>query len=138
MTAFQDTLHTFRQAYSDLLNALATSPTDKRTQDNLAQLCGWLQEALRRYPRYEGGTTNIHYNEEGFNAVSVRLRQHKTWQEIISEVQHLADQLANTAQALPPHLIQKDPRYADWLVSLTRDCLTQTAHLRQIYKNSVK
>jgi hypothetical protein len=134
MTTFEQTLYTFQQAYSDLLAVLASADnhTQPNPKDNLAQLCGWLQEALRRYPRYEGGTANILYNEDGFNAVSVRLRKHKTWQEVLDELQGLANQLITMAQSLPPHLLEKDPRYADWLLSLTNDCHTHRANLRQI------
>jgi len=136
-----DARASFAQAYSDLLTLVAEYPDtlhdkegacgDWSPREILAHLAGWLKEALRRFPRFARGTGNIDYNDDIFNAVSVRIRSDHSWNTIVAEIRQYSDELITFTDDLNPHQIERDTRYAEWLYELGEDCQEHTDELRQ-------
>lgn len=122
---FEQELQTFQKSYEKLFSTMESYPQDKQTlsgvcgewsaRDVLAHINGWIVEAQRRYPRFAKGTGKIDYNIDAFNAVSIRLRADKDFEQILEETRSLVDKLVSMAGELPEVYIERDERYTKWL-----------------------
>jgi hypothetical protein len=138
--AMLEAIQKFESAYQDLFAVLKEYPLPKQLAPNacgvwspkevLAVIWGWLKEAQRRYPRYAIGTGEIVYHHEGFNAVSIRLKRGRSWDDMLKELFEEFYSLLKLAQTVPTHDLEREPRYAEWLVNLTQDCRQYTQDLR--------
>jgi hypothetical protein len=138
--AMLEALREFESAYQDLFALLKEYPLAKQLAPNacgvwspkevLAVIWGWLKEAQRRYPRYAIGTGEIVYHHVGFNAVSIRLKRGRSWDDMKKDLFDEFYNLLKLAQTVPAHDLERDARYAEWLVSLTKDCRQYTQDLR--------
>lgn len=139
----------FRQAYDTLFILLANYPVERREeagacgdwspQQTLAHLCGWITEAHSRYSDIAAGDEqDIDYdNLDAFNAQSVQERDHMDWNSVISELRGLAHDLSLRAAAVPQSLAETDPRYSEWLDTLSEDCEHHTRELRAFIETEV-
>lgn len=145
-TTFAETLAQFETDYQAFIALARQYPAELRLQsgllddwsarDVLAQNAGWLQEALRRYPRFAQGTGRMVYQTETFNAVSVRMRRGKDYDDLLQEVIALSQKLVDVAKALSPERIARDSRYGEWLVALSDDVQTHTQAFEQFAERS--
>jgi len=134
-------IQSFEAAYQSLLQFTDSLSEELQTKSGacgewsvcevLAHLCGWIAEAKRRYRRYPRGTSDIHYNRDNFNTLSVGLRKDKSCDEIAGELRTLVQELSLMARAVPQHQYEREPRYAGWLVSLRREAHAHGAEIRE-------
>lgn len=130
----------FEQAYETLITVAEQYPEDLKTQagvtgtwsarEVLAHLCGWLAEAKRRYPRYGRGAGEIKYEIDNFNAVSIRMREGKEYDQILDELRTSVEQLTTMARAITEQKYQRDGRYINWLNILLEEAENHTAQLQ--------
>lgn len=133
------TLEHFRQNAATLLAVVDAGDAASYTQagaygiwsvkEVLAHLCGWMQEALRRYPRFAHGTGEIQYEVDAFNRLSVRLRRRMSYADVRQEFSTLVAALITAAQAVPAFNSEKDARYAELLTSLAQQCQAASAQI---------
>ena len=126
-----EAITTFQEAQHEFIGSLNTLPVAKQEQsgargvwspkDVIAHLTGWMQEAMRRYPRYALGTGDIKYNIDAYNALNVRLRRLHSYDAVLAEFHHVADQWMAMANAVTLQQHEHDKRYAHWLTSLARE-----------------
>ncbi|MDQ7026895.1 MAG: maleylpyruvate isomerase N-terminal domain-containing protein [Anaerolineae bacterium] len=139
--SFNDCITDFETAYATLITVAESYPDDLQTQagvcgtwsarELIAHLCGWIVEALRRYPRYALSTGDIDYNTDAFNEVSIWLRREKGYDSIVSELRDSSAKLAQFARDLPESQIERNgQRYMEWLTSLTREAREHSAQLK--------
>lgn len=145
MSNFEDSLARCRRSYDALFDLLDTYPAAKREQPGacgvwtpkqvVAHLSGWMTEAERRYDAFEqGDTQEAIYDDDTFNAQSVRERDHLDWTATTAELCAARDRLIERAAMLPPERIDAERRYQEWLDGLGYDCYEHTEQLRQFAK----
>ena len=139
-TVFAEQLQKFQQSFDSLIAIAEQYPPDLQTtpgvtgewsaREVLAHLNGWLVEAGRRFPRYAKGTGNINYNIDAFNAVSIWLRENKDFEQILDETRKLVAKMVGMANDLPDVYIERDNRYSEWLVALSKEAHNHGEQLR--------
>jgi hypothetical protein len=140
IASFKQARANFSQAYADFFALIEHFPQERTDEagacgywsarEILAHMAGWLQEAQRRYARYARGTSDIVYDVDNFNAVSVRRRAEHSWDRVAEELRREHDALLNMADELPEVRLERDGRYAEWLQGLADDCHEHIPHLQ--------
>lgn len=137
---FTEQLQAFQQKFDSLIAIAGQYPPELQTQagvtgewsarEVLAHINGWIVEAQRRFPRYAKGTGNIDYNIDVFNAVSVRMRKGKDFEQILEETVRLIAKMVVIANELPDAYIERDKRYGIWLDTLSEEAENHGEELR--------
>jgi hypothetical protein len=144
MRDFEKLIAEFETSYKIFLSLAMNYPSNLQTMSGvcgewsahevLAHLAGWLLEAKRRFPRYALGTSDIDYNRDAFNAVSIRMRREKSYEAIVEEITGLVDELAAMAGVIPHSQVEKEGRYTEWLVSLIHEAKEHHLQLEAFLK----
>lgn len=137
---FTEQLQTFQQKFDALIATAEKYPPELQIEPGvtgewsarevLAHINGWIVEAQRRFPRYAKGTGNIDYNIDVFNAVSVRMRKGKDFEQILEETISLIAKMVVIANELPDAYIERDKRYGIWLDILSEEAENHGEELR--------
>lgn len=140
-TDFDEAVEHFRRVFEDLFDLIGNYPVDRREtagvdgrhspREVLAQLCGWLEEAQRRYTQFDDGIPgDVDYADERFNTQSIQARAHYSWNSTVAELRGLTRDLIARAEALPTERAAADRRYGEWLHSIAGTCADHHVRLR--------
>ena len=102
-------------------------------KDLVAHLTGWEHEATERFWRFLAGPTeSIAYDDDSFNSRSVAARQHLTWNQTIRELKTARQSFLEAIAAITPDDLTQEPRFAQWLVTITEHYAEHTMQLQNI------
>jgi hypothetical protein len=148
-TTFTQKLLHFSHTYDSLLALAETYPSSLRLkagacgswtpQQVLMHFTGWLTEATRRYRQFNAGVPgNMNYNFDTFNARNIEARARQTWDDTLDELRDTLDEFTALASVVSSEQASADPRYAEWLDELARDCATHTEQLQQFASEAAR
>jgi hypothetical protein len=127
-----DTLLELVEVYPSALTLKSGACGAWTPQQVLMHLTGWLTEATRRYRQFNAGVTgNTTYDFDTFNARNVEARARQTWDDTLDELRDTLDEFSSLASVVSSERAAADPRYAEWLVGLARDCAAHTQQLQR-------
>lgn len=137
-TQFSEQKQHFAKAFSELVKQAESVPSELRIKGDeslcnpIAQLNGWMVEALRRFPRFAKGTGTINYNEPVFNKVSIWLREGNNFENLVGETRELTAKINDFVNNLPEAYVKRDERYSVWLQRLSEKAQTLTQEILAI------
>jgi len=137
---FEEQFHRWLAAYGRFLTLLKTIPPDRRDAPGACgtwsikqivdHLSGWHYEAIRRFAEIASGDPfDRHYEVDEYNALQVEARSHLSWELTVEDLRDSVDILRMQALDLPPDRASAEPRYADWIQSLTEDVQAHQAEI---------
>jgi uridine phosphorylase len=141
MADFETKFADFRAAYDDLFVLLDSYPADKREKSGacgwwspkqiLAHFSGWITEGLKRYGDYDSGDqSDLHYDDDSFNAQVVDARSALDWDATVAELRGLVRDFSTHAESIPADKRASDRRYTNWMIGLGNDCKEHTWQLK--------
>ncbi len=130
---FLMSLARFHHISKDLLNLLRRYPQPLvdapgvsgklSARQAIAVMCGWLAEANQRYSEYDQQMSSVgNFDTTSFNRFNIAVRSRMSWADCVNEFQQLSSTLIRHAVSVDAHRRTHDPRYLDWLTSLTQRC----------------
>lgn len=126
------TLLDLANIYPEALRERAGACGEWSPRQVLAHLSGWINEATRRFRLFDAGATDsIEYDDDSFNAQSVKARQGDDWQKTLDELRTLFQNFYALASKVQPQRAAENVRYQNWLTGLATDCEEHTQQLQQ-------
>ena len=109
--------------YPDLLVDAPGASGKLSARQAIAVTCGWMAEAKRRYGEYDLQMPSASsFDTTSFNRFNIAVRSSMSWTECVNEFQRLQHDLIKHAVSTDVQHRTHDPRYREWLTSLTQRC----------------
>jgi hypothetical protein len=133
-------LAAYHRAYSALFHVIDRIPVELRQLTGLAgdgnpaqviaALCGSLEAASDHYALYERGKrSGGRYDDKADPMPYISARRETSWHALNEELRTRWHHLFLAAVSADVHERPNDPRYSEWLVGLTDECVRATGQL---------